>query len=127
MQGKNTCDTGKYDGAGLMAIVAMTVAVTACGFGANASPEPAPPDTGEETVVIIEAATFDPTDTVVTTGSKVAWRWAGGVAHDVTSGSFASDIQTDGTFRHTFDEVGTYDYWCNLHPGMKGTVTVVSS
>ena len=77
--------------------------------------------------MVLNASTFDPTDTVVSTGSTVTWQWAGGVAHDVASDSFASDIQTDGTFRHTFDEVGTYDYFCNLHPGMRGTVAVVSS
>jgi len=126
MQDTNTA-IGKYHVAGLMAIVAVTVAVTACASGADAPPEPAPPGSDEGTVVMLEAVSFDPTDTVVHAGTAVTWQWAGGVAHDVTSDNFASDIQTDGTFQHTFDEVGTYGYWCNLHPGMKGTVTVVSS
>ena len=126
MQG-STSASGKRHVAGVISIVAVTLAVTACVSGAAASPETAPPGAGDSTVVVLEAVVFDPADSVVPTGSTVTWQWAGGVAHDVTSDDFASEIQTAGTFAHTFDEVGTYGYWCNLHSGMKGTVTVVSS
>ena len=126
MQG-STSASSKCHVVGVIAIVVVTVAVTACVSGGGASPEPAPPGTGDGTVVVLEAVNFDPADTVVPTGSTVTWQWAGGVAHDVTSDDFASEIQTDGIFTHTFDEEGTYGYWCNLHPGMKGTVTVFSS
>lgn len=31
-----------------------------------------------------------------------------------------------GTFDHTFDDAGSYEYFCSFHPGMTGTVNVVS-
>jgi plastocyanin len=126
MQRSNTSAIGKYHIGGFVAAVAMTIALTACVSGAQASPEPAPPDADEGPIVVLEAQNFDPTDVAVEAGTTVTWKWAGGVAHDVAGHDFASEIQTDGTFRYTFDQVGTYSYRCNLHPGMKGTVTVLS-
>ena len=40
-------------------------------------------------------------------------------------GAFDSDILSAGdTFEFTFTDVGTYDYYCILHPWMIGTVNV---
>jgi plastocyanin len=62
----------------------------------------------------------------VFTGGTVTWEWDdGNVVHDVKSGDFKSELQKEGTFEHTFEEAGTYDYVCSVHPSMKGTVTVV--
>ena len=127
MQGSNTSAASRYHIAGWVAIVALTFVPTACASEATASPTPAPPENGEDLVIVLEATSFEPADAFVRTGTTVIWEWRGGVAHDVTIDTFASEIQTDGSFQHTFDKVGTYGYWCNLHPGMKGTVTVVSS
>jgi plastocyanin len=45
--------------------------------------------------------------------------------HDVSGDGFKSEIQTEGTFSHTFEDAGAYPYFCTLHSVMKGTVTVV--
>jgi len=45
--------------------------------------------------------------------------------HDVSGDGFNSEIQTEGIFSHTFEEVGAYPYLCTLHSGMRGTVTVL--
>jgi plastocyanin len=37
---------------------------------------------------------------------------------------FDSNDQSSGTFRHTFDEPGTYPYECTIHPGMGGRIVV---
>ena len=48
-------------------------------------------------------------------------------AHTVTStdGLFDSKgLDTNGVWEHTFTKAGTYHYFCELHPYMKGTIIV---
>ena len=49
-------------------------------------------------------------------------------SHDVTADSFSSGdpgaMGGGATFEHTFEEAGTFDYVCTVHPGMEGTVVV---
>jgi plastocyanin len=33
-------------------------------------------------------------------------------------------LDTDQKFTHTFAQVGTYDYYCSIHPKMTGKVIV---
>lgn len=113
-------------GSGGLSILALVLTLSACA-PVDATPPASSTPPGAGPTVVLEATSFEPADVLIDSGTPVTWRWAGGVAHDVVGSDFASAIQTDGTFSHTFDRAGTHDYWCNLHPGMKGTVTVVSS
>ena len=73
-------------------------------------------------------------DTVnVGVGEMVTWSNDDTAAHTVTSGSptdgvdgiFDSSLFMAGaTFSHTFEEEGTFDYFCMVHPWMVGAVTV---
>lgn len=65
----------------------------------------------------------------------VVWQNADTAAHTVTSGNpedgpdgiFDSGLFSPGkSFSYQFTEVGTYDYFCLVHPWMVGTVTVTS-
>ncbi len=76
---------------------------------------------------------FIPADVTVSVGTTITWSNDDTAAHTVTSGSptdgpdgiFDSSIFMAGTtFEHTFDEAGTYDYFCMVHPWMKGKVQV---
>lgn len=79
---------------------------------------------------------YDPLDLEVEVGTTVTWTNDDIVAHTVTSGvaddsgAEADDIFDSGfvepgeTFSHTFDEAGTFPYFCTPHPWMRGTVTV---
>jgi plastocyanin len=33
-------------------------------------------------------------------------------------------MRQDDTFSFTFNQAGSFDYFCEIHPGMTGTVTV---
>ncbi|MGB0855805.1 MAG: PEFG-CTERM sorting domain-containing protein, partial [Nitrosopumilus sp.] len=66
-------------------------------------------------------------------GETVTWSNDDTAAHTVTSGSaaggadgvFDSGLFTAGTtFSQTFEEEGTFDYFCMVHPWMVGSVTV---
>jgi len=60
-------------------------------------------------------------------GSAVLWTNKDGAPHTVTAkdGSFDSGNLAQGaSFSFTFQKAGTYDYFCAIHPSMKGTVVV---
>jgi plastocyanin len=82
--------------------------------------------TGGETAVSIEGFSFgDPIEVAV--GTTVTWTNNDSAAHTVTQsgGGFQSGkIDPGGTFSFTFDEAGTFDYFCEFHPNMTSTVTV---
>ncbi len=77
---------------------------------------------------------FDPNPVTIAMGGTVTWENVDNAAHTVTSGSpadgpdgvFDSSLIMAGgaTFSHTFDAVGTYDYFCMVHPWMAGSVIV---
>jgi len=65
-------------------------------------------------------------------GNKVTWVNEDSAFHTVTSGFYdePSELFDSGhldpyeSFTFDFDEKGTYDYFCTLHPWMKGQVIV---
>ena len=65
-------------------------------------------------------------------GNSVTWVNEDSAFHSVTSGFYDSPTELFDSghldpfesFTFTFDEVGYYDYFCTLHPWMKGQVTV---
>ncbi len=73
-----------------------------------------------------------PSQVTINAGETVTWSNDDTAAHTVTSGTppvadgtFDSSLFMAGTtFEHTFDEAGTYDYFCMVHPWMIGTVQV---
>ena len=105
----------------LTGIVAL--ALSACGTG-DAS-EPATEVDTEGPSVVIEGMAFEPETLTVEAGDEVTWIWRdGGIEHDVAGDAFQSEVISEGTFRHRFDEQGTYEYVCTLHPNMTGTIEV---
>jgi len=100
-----------------------------------------PPTTSGPTVIISPGSSspsnakfFDPPKLTVSKGTTVTWKNGDSTMHTVTSGSaqggesgtvFDSSYLTGGkTFQHTFSDAGTFDYYCTLHPYMKGQVVV---
>lgn len=76
---------------------------------------------------------FQPSYLTILVGDTVNWVNDDVAAHTVTSGSpqdgpsgvFDSSLVMGGTvFSHTFEEPGTYPYFCLVHPWMIGSVIV---
>lgn len=67
---------------------------------------------------------FNPEEIEISVGDTVNWEWVGNEPHNVVGDDFESDLQQEGSFEHTFDEAGTYQYVCTIHPGMEGVVEV---
>jgi len=76
---------------------------------------------------------FSPADVTINAGDTVHWMNVDTAAHTVTGGSPAdgpsgifdsSLVMADAVYAFTFDETGSYDYFCMVHPWMVGTVTV---
>ncbi len=69
----------------------------------------------------------------IETGSTVSWVNDDSAAHTVTSGTVSAGLtgvfdsgifMAGSTFDVTFDETGTFDYFCMVHPWMTGQVIV---
>jgi plastocyanin len=82
---------------------------------------------------------FQPDPVQVSIGTTVTWINDDSQPHTITSGvsgqpdgrfdsspDFNPLLASGQTFEHTFTEVGEYPYFCQLHPNMVGTVSVVS-
>ncbi len=70
---------------------------------------------------------FVPSIAHVIVGGTVTWKNVDSAAHTATemNNKFDSSIvMAGGEFSHTFDEAGTFDYMCIVHPWMKGQVIV---
>jgi plastocyanin len=83
---------------------------------------------GGGTEVSMEGIAFEPAEATVSAGDTVTWVNNDSVGHDVTADSFSSGdpggMANGDTFEHTFEEAGTFDYVCTVHPGMEGSVVV---
>ena len=72
---------------------------------------------------------FDPQTVELSVGDTATWTNQDGAAHTVTlkpsgSGFQSGTLQGGDSFSHTFEEPGTYEYFCEFHANMTGTVTV---
>jgi plastocyanin len=70
---------------------------------------------------------YHPNPILIQMKSNVVWTNNDIVPHSVTAieGEFDSGIMNAGdVFKHFFDKVNSYDYYCMLHPSMVGKVIV---
>jgi plastocyanin len=83
---------------------------------------------GEPGEVVMENFAFQPAEITVEVGSEVTWTNQDGVTHTATSDDEiwnSGNLASGGSFSQTFEEPGTYTYFCQIHPGrMQGTVVV---
>ena len=89
-----------------------------------------------ENQVWMQGTAFVPSTLTVSVGTTVTWTNKDPVAHTATSGTpgnptgtFSSgNLSQNGTFSHTFDTAGTFNYFCEIHPTqMTGQIVVQSN
>jgi plastocyanin len=82
----------------------------------------------EQRGVSITAFTFEPAEMTISTGESITWVNTDGVPHTSTGSTrlWGGVLTTDESFTYTFDAAGTYPYFCEIHPAMVGTITVVA-
>lgn len=88
---------------------------------------------GSEAEITIEGFAYSPEELTVSVGTTVVWTNRQSVAHTVTAGTpdapnpdlfDSGNLNEDDKFSFTFDEAGSFDYHCTIHPSMQGTIVV---
>ena len=79
--------------------------------------------------VAIDDFAFGPGTITVKRGTTVTWTNKDDDAHTVVSAADpklwkSPALDTDDHFSFTFNDPGTYKYFCSVHPRMQGTVVV---
>ena len=80
-----------------------------------------------ETRASINNFMFKPDTITVPVGTKIVWQNDDDIPHSIveTTGKFHSPaLDTEDKYSFTFDKAGSYEYFCGLHPHMKGKVVV---
>ena len=97
------------------------------------SGENAPAPSGEAVrseKVAISDFQYDPETVTIQAGGKVTWQNEDSAEHTATldDGSFTTGALAEGKLKsQSFKTPGTYTYFCEIHPQMKGTVEVVEA
>ena len=110
---------GTYFAAAILALVAGGAWIG--WHGVSAAPAPS--------AVVIDDFAFGPATLTVPHGTTVTWTNKDDDPHTVVSADasklFKSPaLDTDESFTFTFNEPGTFKYFCTIHPRMQGTVIV---
>lgn len=141
-----------YRRAWLVVITCVVIGTAACNDSGEADSASSnlsvKDDLGEDTSpneVVIKGVAFVPATIEVKAGTEVHWMNEDAVDHTVTSGvqrkqgvpgveedrparpdgRFDSDLPEEGdTFVFSFDEPGTFAYYCDVHASMTGEITV---
>jgi plastocyanin len=110
--------------------LAAILALTAACSSAPAASTPAAAG-GSSAAIEMSGFAFTKTAVDVTKGTTVAWTNKDGTTHTVSSGTpptkdgkFDGQVAAGSTFSFTFNDVGTFKYFCAIHNTMTGTITV---
>jgi len=88
-----------------------------------------PPAAAQEKTaeVHIDNFSFTPAEIVISPGTTITWVNGDDIPHNVAASdkTFRSKVMdTEEKFSFTFGTPGVYEYFCALHPHMKGKVIV---
>lgn len=77
--------------------------------------------------ISIDNFIYSPATLTVKKGTKVTWTNKDSAAHTVTAETEGPDsplMKQNETYSYTFNNVGTFSYYCKPHPWMKASVIV---
>jgi plastocyanin len=119
----------------VLLLIGAIMAVSGCTTTTTTTPNPAPapaitptpvPQNQQAYTVNIQNNAFNPSSLQVPAGSTVKWINLDPIQHEPKGNIFDSGpLNQNGVFEHTFNQAGTYNYACAIHPSMQGTITVV--
>jgi plastocyanin len=127
----------------IVCLLVVLLLVVGC-YGQKTETQPASPPTQTQTVgaegapssesgaaagaaVVISGFSFNPRELIVAKGTSVTWTNKEPTKHTIVSddGKFESTTLAQGArWSYTFNEAGTFSYYCGIHPGMRGTIIV---
>jgi plastocyanin len=89
----------------------------------------APSSAGEIVRVTISDLAFSPPDVQAKVGDTIEWVNGDFVDHTATEKSGAWDVAivAGKSARVTLTTLGTFNYFCKVHPGMTGTIHVLAA
>ena len=82
---------------------------------------------GADAMIAIDNFTFSPTPLTVAQGTTVSWMNRDDIPHALYCPALSlrsQPLETNDIFRHRFDNAGTFDYICSIHPNMRGRIVV---
>lgn len=100
---------------------------------ASESATPSEDGGAEGATVRIDGSAFDPAELTVAVGTEVTWVNADAFGHTVTDGTDGQAVEDpivdepidqNGSVSVAFDQPGTYEITCAIHPSMQMTVIV---
>lgn len=113
----------------------VALLLAGCGGGDDGDAEAAEPASASEATVTVKTFAFGPDPLEVSPGTAITFVNEDAIDHTVTAGTredptpdvFDGMLAEQGsTYELTLDEPGTYDYFCEIHPGpgMTASITV---
>lgn len=106
----------------LIGFLIAAALISGCTYGPKTETQPAATNSVE-----IKGFAFNPDTITISKGTTVTWTNGDSAQHTVTGigNDINSQILSQGqTYSFTFNEAGTFEYQCHIHPGMKGKVIV---
>jgi len=105
----------------------LVLALLACAGGIGERLAAAAEKEAKPNTIVIDNFSFTPMELTISRGTQVTWINRDDVPHTVVSveKKFKSKaLDTDEEFSFTFEEAGTYEYFCSVHPKMTGRIIV---
>ena len=112
---------------GVIGLLVIVTLISGC-YGAKTATQSTTQPATTNTVEIKDFA-FNPATTTVAKGTTVSWTNDDGTPHTVTTTKAPVDFDSrrmnkGDQFSQTFDTPGNYEYYCSIHPSMKGKIIV---
>ena len=114
----------------LVSVFAGIILFSGCSKDNNNPTSPnTTPGTNE---ILMQNIAFSPASKTIAAGTTIKWINKDNTTHDVISGTpgnpsglfNSGNFGVNGEFTFTFNQAGTFQYFCSHHAGMTGTIIV---
>lgn len=102
----------------IFGLLALVLLISGCTSAPTTTPQPTVP---AGVAVEIKGFAFNPLTVSISKGTTVTWTNSDSAPHTVTSVSGAFDsgrLNQGSTFSYTFNQAGTFEYECTIHPSI---------